>query len=160
GGALFWYSGEHISLRGPVGGVARGAADTGSPQRKDRLMKRFSAIAFAGVFALCVFAIPVGKAGAAGAAGKMALKGSLCTSAYSPCAESFDEINGKYVGHDEPSLEFKSNVPGSGNDMTYTMTLPTDPSVQPNASGAGGTTWNFELRPTFWFGVTLCDNQS
>ena len=24
----------------------------------------------------------------------------------------------------------------------------------------GGTTWNFQLRPTFWFGLTLCDTQS
>ena len=44
--------------------------------------------------------------------------------------------------------------------MTYTTVLPRDPKVQPNASGAGGTTWNFELRPTFWFGMTLCDSQS
>ena len=44
--------------------------------------------------------------------------------------------------------------------MTYTMTLPRDPKTQPNASGAGGTTWNFQLRPTFWFGMTLCDSQS
>ena len=44
--------------------------------------------------------------------------------------------------------------------MTYTTVLPRDPKVQPNASGAGGTTWNFELRPTFWFGLTLCDSQS
>ena len=35
--------------------------------------------------------------------------------------------------------------------MTYTVTLPKDPKQQPNASGAGGTTWNFQLRPTFWF---------
>jgi hypothetical protein len=64
------------------------------------------------------------------------------------------------VGHDEPSLIYKSGIPGSGNDMTYTVTLPKDPKKQPNASGAGGTTWNFQLRPTFWFGVTLCDTES
>jgi len=84
----------------------------------------------------------------------------LCSSNRSLCADSQTHLNGKYVGHDEPSLEFKSNVPGSGNDMTYTMVLPRDPKTQPNASGAGGTTWNFELRPTFWFGMTLCDSQS
>ena len=44
--------------------------------------------------------------------------------------------------------------------MTYTMTLPRDPKKQPNASGVGGSTWNFQLRPTFWFGLTLCDTQS
>ena len=30
----------------------------------------------------------------------------------------------------------------------------------PTASGATGTTWNFQLRPTFWFGLTLCDTES
>jgi len=44
--------------------------------------------------------------------------------------------------------------------MTYTFTLPKDPKQQPNASGAGGTTWNFQLRPTFWFGLTMCDSES
>ncbi len=44
--------------------------------------------------------------------------------------------------------------------MTYTLTLPTDPRQQPNASGAGGSTWNFQLHPTFWFGLTLCDSES
>jgi len=66
----------------------------------------------------------------------------------------------RVLGHDEPSLEFKSGRAGSGNDMTYTVTLPKDPKKQPNASGSGGTTWNFQLRPTFWFGLTLCDTQS
>ena len=55
---------------------------------------------------------------------------------------------------------FKSGIPGSGNDMTYVVTLPKDPKIQPNASGARGSTWNFQLRPTFWFGLTLCDTQS
>ena len=57
-------------------------------------------------------------------------------------------------------MEFKSGIPGSGNDMTYVMTLPRDPKAQPNGSGVGGTTWNFQLRPTFWFGLALCDSQS
>ena len=38
---------------------------------------------------------------------------------------------GKYVGHDEPSDLFYSNVPGSGNQMRYTLTLPRDPSPSP-----------------------------
>ena len=85
---------------------------------------------------------------------------SLCQSNKSTCVDAGINPSGKYVGHDEPSLEFKSGLPGSGNDMTYVMTLPKDPKVAPNATGAGGTTWNFELRPTFWFGATMCDSQS
>jgi hypothetical protein len=84
----------------------------------------------------------------------------LCTSDSSLCADAYTSPDGEYVGHDEPSVLFKSGLPGSGNDMTYTVTLPKDPKEQPNASGAGGTTWNFQLRPTFWFGVTLCDTES
>ncbi|HYV79377.1 MAG TPA: hypothetical protein VE979_14700, partial [Streptosporangiaceae bacterium] len=84
----------------------------------------------------------------------------LCSSGSSLCADPYDNPYGQYVGHDEPSLIYKSGIPGSGNDMTYTVTLPKDPKKQPNASGAGGTTWNFQLRPTFWFGVTLCDTES
>jgi hypothetical protein len=43
--------------------------------------------------------------------------------------------------------------------MTYQLTLPTDPPTQPTQSGAGGT-FNFQLRPTFWFGMAMCDDQS
>jgi hypothetical protein len=85
----------------------------------------------------------------------------VCASRASLCADPYNTVNGKYVGHDEPSIEYKSSVPGSGNDMTYTLTLPRDPRQQPTASGgAGSTTWNFQLRPTFWFGLTLCDSES
>jgi hypothetical protein len=83
----------------------------------------------------------------------------LCQSAVSLCTDVYDTNGGEYVGHDEPSLEFKSDVPGSGNNITYTVTLPKDPSTLPTESGAGAT-WNFELRPTFWFGLTLCDTAS
>jgi hypothetical protein len=83
----------------------------------------------------------------------------LCVSRSSLCADTYDNPGDEYVGHDEPSIEFKSGVAGSGNDMTYTVTLPRDPNARPSASGAGAT-WNFELRPTFWFGLTLCDSES
>ena len=84
----------------------------------------------------------------------------LCQSYNSLCVDTSSHPAGGYVGHDEPSVLFKSGRPGSGNDMTYTVTLPRDPKKQPNKTGTGGTTWNFQLRPTFWFGLTLCDTQS
>ena len=31
---------------------------------------------------------------------------------------------------------------------------------QPPDGERGGSDWNFELRPTFWFGLTLCDTES
>jgi hypothetical protein len=84
----------------------------------------------------------------------------LCQSRTSLCADAYTNPPGEYVGHDEPSVEFKSGLAGSGNDITYTITLPTEPSTFPTASGASGSTWNFQLRPTFWFGLTLCDTES
>jgi hypothetical protein len=84
----------------------------------------------------------------------------LCQSSKSLCADVFKNPRGDYVGHDEPSVLFKSGLAGSGNNLTYTITLPRDPKKQPNATGVGGSTWNFQLRPTFWFGMTLCDTQS
>jgi hypothetical protein len=120
-------------------------------------MKRFrpATIAVASAVGLAASLVSAGMAQAA-----PKLNAPLCQSHRSLCADAPPGTLGAYVGHDEPSVEFKSGVPGSGNDMTYTVTLPVDPAQQPNASGAGGTTWNFQLRPTFWFGLTLCDTES
>ena len=67
---------------------------------------------------------------------------------------------GKYVGHDEPSLLFYSNVAGSGNNNYWQMTLPREPKPLPSQVGAGGTSWDFELHPAFWFGMAMCDSTS
>ena len=82
------------------------------------------------------------------------------TSHASLCADTYDNPSGSYVGHDEPSVLFKSGIPGSGNDITYTVTLPKDPKKQPNASGYGSSPGTSSCRPTFWFGLTLCDTES
>jgi hypothetical protein len=108
--------------------------------------------------AVCLFT--AGGALASSSLPKITRPASLCDSHTSVCADPEGWVNGWYVGHDEPSVLFKSSTPGTGNDMTYLITLPSDPRQQPNASGVGGTTWNFELRPTFWFGMTLCDTES
>src|SRR5437868_10933552 len=121
----------------------------------------------ASVLAVAAYAIPIGVAEGAGSSSASAAQSTwlgyhepLCQSRTSLCADAYDNPPGEYVGHDEPSVLFKSHVPGSGNDITYTMTLPSDPKAFPTASGANGTTWNFQLRPTFWFGLTLCDTES
>ena len=81
-----------------------------------------------------------------------------CSNGTLMCAEVHDseEVFGQgvYVGHDEPSVLFYSNQPGSGNRMRYQLTLPKDP---PNVTT---NTFNFELHPAFWFGMALCDTQS
>jgi hypothetical protein len=78
------------------------------------------------------------------------------------CAEvaNYADVFGPnyYVGHDEPSTLFYSNRPGAGNQMRYNLTLPTDPT--PTNPTAPGKSYQFELSPTFWFGLALCDTQS
>jgi hypothetical protein len=77
------------------------------------------------------------------------------------CAEVAHSIGygGAYTGHDEPSLLFYSNTPGSGNSMTYSLSLPEDPPTLPTQDGTGGT-FDFQLHPTFWFSMATCDDQS
>jgi len=69
------------------------------------------------------------------------------------------EDNGHYIGHDEPSIEFFSTTPGSGNSARYDLVLPTDPSKRPDGS-VSGPVWNFQTHVAFWFGMTMCDTQS
>lgn len=78
----------------------------------------------------------------------------LCTD-----VKESEDIFGHYVGHDEPSLMFYSNQPGSGNSQSYRLTLPDEPPTAPNQAGTGGVD-NFQLHPAFWFGMALCDPQS
>jgi len=66
---------------------------------------------------------------------------------------------GEYIGHDEPLMEFYSDQPGAGNDNVWELVLPRDPPVRPEEDGSGGT-WNFQLHPTFWIGMDICDDQS
>jgi hypothetical protein len=132
-------------------------------------MKRSTLMVWVASGALAVAGAPAVPGVASAAAAAPAVVGAssagsyhepLCESRSSLCLDSYDNPGDEYVGHDEPSIEFKSGVRGSGNDMTYTVTLPRNPRLQPTASGASGATWDFQLRPTFWFGLTLCDSES
>jgi hypothetical protein len=85
----------------------------------------------------------------------------LCDAQPYRCVDPGSHKNeyGEYVGHDEPAVAFYSNTPGSGSQQNYKLTLPRDSKVLPVQNGTGGV-WNFQLRPTFWLGLALCDNQS
>jgi hypothetical protein len=85
----------------------------------------------------------------------------LCTEGSPLCAEAADALGyeGRYTGHDEPSLLFYSGTPGSGNNSNYRVVVPKDPPTLPKQDGTGGT-FNFQDRIAFWFGMDLCDNQS
>jgi hypothetical protein len=69
--------------------------------------------------------------------------------------------NGHYIGHDEPDMTFYSGQAGSGDDVTWTQTLPLDPAALPTVSSPGSdvTHW-FELTPTPWFSMAMCDPKS
>jgi hypothetical protein len=69
------------------------------------------------------------------------------------------EDNGHYVGHDEPGIQFLSNKAGSGNAMSYDVTLPTEPAAKPNGSYSGPV-WTYQLSIAPWFGMVMCDTQS
>ena len=66
--------------------------------------------------------------------------------------------NGHYIGHDEPNTNFLSNAPGSGNNVNWTITLGRDPAAAPTDAHPGHdvSDW-FELTPTPWFSMALCD---
>ena len=71
-------------------------------------------------------------------------------------ANNYAVYGSEYVGHDEPSVLFYSNQPGSGNQMRYSVTLPSDPPP----SNPLTRSYHFELNGAMWFGMALCDTQS
>jgi len=110
------------------------------------------------VAALAAILGVLGTAQAAFGAGH-AEYGLACEQGKIMCQDPYTSFAGHYIGHDEPSLGFVSRRHGSGNDVTYVVTLPKNPRMQPVQSGTGST-WDFQLRPTFWLGMVLCDTQS
>jgi len=97
----------------------------------------------------------------AGATGSVASapRGIDCSNTKYLCTEvaDSDEAFGHYVGHDEPSLLFNSNVAGSGNQMRYSGILPKEPSA---TNVPGKHSYDFQLYAAFWFGMAMCDTQS
>ena len=82
-----------------------------------------------------------------------------CADVHSPSAYDgrFWE-NGRYIGHDEPDLNYSSPLPGSGNDTTWTFRLGNDPAAAPTSSHPGSDVSHyFELTPAVWFSMIICD---
>jgi hypothetical protein len=87
---------------------------------------------------------------------------SLCQARPFMCLDPYHNIgeDGSYTGHDEPTVQFSSHRPGTGGRrLLYYVQLPKDPPKAPKQDGSGGT-WNFQLRATFWFSITMCDTES
>ena len=113
-----------------------------------------TAMALVGVLAAFAF-IGGGTAGAQGSAEP------LCEAHSGTCLDtrSHKSYDGEYVGHDEPSLLFYSNQAGSGSSNSWNLQIPREPPVAP-VQGVLNAAWNFQLHPTFWFGMAMCDTQS
>ena len=69
--------------------------------------------------------------------------------------------NGVYIGHDEPDTTFLSTAPGSGNNVSWNLTIGRDPAALPTDVSPGHDTshW-FQLSPAPWFSMALCDPNS
>jgi hypothetical protein len=104
------------------------------------------ALGFATVPAM-VLALSVGPlALSAGAVGGSGNAQSLCI-AHHP--QDFVWYTASCTGHDEPEIDPLSNHPGSGQDITWTIVLPTNGAAQVDSVG-----------PTFWIGGTVTDPNS
>jgi hypothetical protein len=132
----------------------------------------------AGLAALFVFVLSSGSAGATGGVAPnpvnmldcnglsqayQALKptmGGLCTDPFASWdGEGYRAYdNGKYIGHDEPSVKFVSSAPDSGNTMTYLMQLGVDPKKNPTPDGKVSDYAELSIAP--WFGLPMCDPNS
>jgi hypothetical protein len=80
---------------------------------------------------------------------------TICTEVWDSEAVFGDEV---YTGHDEPSVLFYSDQPGSGNQNQWNVTLPTEPS--PSNPQKPGKSYTFELGVAWWLGMAMCDTQS
>ena len=94
----------------------------------------------AGLSAIALSSIPI----AAGAA--TSTSQTLCI-AHHPT--EYVWYTGGCTGHDEPEIDPLSNRPGSARDLTWTVVLPTDGTINVDAVG-----------PTFWIGGTVTDPKS
>ncbi|UQX88992.1 hypothetical protein M6D93_03090 [Jatrophihabitans telluris] len=84
----------------------------------------------------------------------------ICADVRGIGADKFEE-NGRYVGHDEPTINFYSHKRGSGNTVTWVEKLPVEPKHLPTVHSPGhDITHSFELAATNWFSMAYCDNQS
>jgi hypothetical protein len=88
--------------------------------------------------------------------------GIICAEVHDPASPGGHlEDNGYYIGHDEPTMQFYSNRPGSSTNVNWVQTLPRDPAAPPTVRGPRkDTTHFFELIPALWYAMDLCDPRS
>ncbi|HYK94173.1 MAG TPA: hypothetical protein VEY07_09070 [Thermoplasmata archaeon] len=97
-----------------------------------------------------------GGGGSAGSSSASNWENRFCAGVWPSVSPLSDENpQGYYAsgcyGHDEPGIDFYSNLPGSGGNVTWKVTLPVDRSPTLNQSN---------LYSAIWFGMTLSDPYS
>ena len=65
-----------------------------------------------------------------------------------------------YVGHDEPSVEFRSTKPGTGYDLTYQVQLPEEPAGAAEAERHPAAPGTSSCARRSGSGLTMCDTES
>ncbi|MBV9005958.1 MAG: hypothetical protein JO181_14960, partial [Solirubrobacterales bacterium] len=118
---------------------------------------RFGSVGVVTIFAFAVLGVGTAAQAAPSANQHMAINCAWASAMCTEVANSY-KVFGHYVGHDEPSVLFESHVRGSGNHMSYNLTLPTDPSAH-NPTRVGKS-YQFELSGADWLGMAMCDTQS
>ena len=124
-------------------------------------------IALAGLLCVAAYMLPAAAAQAAGAlgppsAGKTNFGASpepLCESRASLCADPYANPARRLRWPRRTVARVQVRRSGVGQRHHIHDDSAARAAPPPTASGAGAT-WNFELRPTFWFGLTLCDTES
>jgi hypothetical protein len=119
---------------------------------RSRFLRLLGGLGAASLMALTAVPPALGDSGASRFRTSCEYGSALCTE----IGDTHLAYGNQYVGHDEPSLLFYSHTPGSGNQMTYQLTLP----KEPDGPFSQRKSYNFELHPSFWFGMAVCDTQS
>jgi hypothetical protein len=126
-------------------------------------VKRFAAL-FTLFAAAAVSLLAASGSASAGSGSTSSGDSRTCKIVLPLCTDPGEPINdlagGPYVGHDEPSILFYDHRHGSGNDVTYNIRLPKDPTTMPTQDSANGVYWAFTQRAAYWFGMIMCDTQS
>src|ERR1700751_209031 len=100
-------------------------------------------------------AVAVILAGAAAAprAGAASSNQSICIGHY---PQEYIWYTSSCTGHDEPEIDPLSNAPGSAQDLTWTLVLPTNEAGTSEAEVGQVDS----VGPTFWIGGTVTDPNS
>jgi hypothetical protein len=132
---------------------------------RNKLVLALTGLALAAAAAAVIAVPPLAQQVHGQAHAALSARGSLDCNGFSPiqqplradkaCTDftSYDGArgydNGHYIGHDEPSAQFFSTTPGSGNNVQWRITLPTERALP--------ATQSFENYIAFWFSMALCD---